>query len=75
MAAEQRMCPDCSAALHEIRLIDKAHYGSHTTLEYAAIESKASIWTGAYPVEGRVAAFMCPSCGRIALYGAAKAFK
>ena len=72
MAKAQRQCPDCGGTMHEIHLIDKAHFGSHTELEYALSQSKRSIWTGAYPVEGRVTASMCPACGRIALYGAAR---
>ena len=60
--------------LHEIRLIDKVHFGTQTDVEYALPEAKWSFWGGNhYPVEGRVLAFMCPACGRIALYGTARA--
>jgi hypothetical protein len=34
-----------------------------------APEAKQSFWTGRYPVEGRIVAFICEGCGRILLYG------
>jgi hypothetical protein len=66
----QPSCPDCEAELHEIRLIDKFNVGTHRTdFHYAGIESKRSFWTGQFPVEGAVVAFLCSHCGRILLYG------
>ena len=55
--------------MHEIKLIDKADRNSHASLEYTVPDAKASIWTGRFPIAGRVSAFMCEGCGRIALYG------
>ena len=73
METQQRTCPDCQAAMHEIRLIDKSHLGAHDELEYALPEDKRSFWgTGNYPIEGRVVAMMCAACGRISLYGAVR---
>ena len=66
-------CPDCSGSLEEIRLVDKTTVsgGGHQDLEYAVPESKRSFWDQKFPVAGKVAAFMCQSCGRITLYGRA----
>lgn len=73
METEQRTCPDCKAAMHEIRLIDKSHYGAHDELEYALPEENRGLWgLGNYPIEGRVVAMMCSACGRISLYGAVR---
>jgi hypothetical protein len=72
MATQPRPCPDCHATTQEIKLIDKSHFGDHTDLEYASSEATRSLWTGRFPVEGRVVALMCSECGRIGLYGAAK---
>ena len=68
--AQREKCPDCGGQLQEIRLIDKAHSGVHTSLEYASPEAKKSRWSGMFPVQGKVLAFLCSRCGRIALYGA-----
>lgn len=72
MPTQERTCPDCHEMLHEIKLIDKSHLGVHTDLEYTLPEARRSFWSSGYPIEGRVLAFMCPACGRIALYGAAR---
>ena len=71
-STDERKCPDCGAKMHGIRMIDKAHGGGHTDLEYTLPESRRSFWTGSYPVEGKVLAFMCDQCARIALFGAAR---
>jgi hypothetical protein len=55
--------------MYRIRLIDKAHYSAHMDFEYTVPEAERSFWMGHYPVEGKVAAFMCDDCGRLALYG------
>ena len=68
-ATENHTCHNCNVVLQEIKLIDKANMGIHTALEYTLPEAKRGFWTGGYPVEGRVSAFMCPTCGRISLYG------
>lgn len=67
--ANDRTCPDCSGALHAIRIIDKAHNGGHTQLEYTLPEARRSFWTGRYEIAGKVTAYLCESCGRIVLYG------
>jgi hypothetical protein len=71
-STNERKCPDCGAKMHSIRMIDKAHGGGHTDLEYTLPESRRSFWTGTYPVEGKALAFMCDQCARIALFGAAR---
>ena len=65
-----KACSDCGGTVTEIRLIDKGFgHGSHQDLEYALAEAKRGVWTSQFPVEGKVAAFMCGQCGRISLYG------
>ena len=71
MTAEKK-CGDCGQALAEIRLIDKGHHFTHDDAEYALAESKRGVWTGRFPVEGKIMAFMCPGCGRISHYGVPK---
>ena len=72
MANAQRTCSGCKTEMQEIKLIDKSHYGTHTDFEYTLPDAERSFWTSQYPVQGRTASFMCPSCGRIDLYGVAK---
>jgi hypothetical protein len=67
--SDNRECSDCNGQLLEIRLIDKEHLGLHNSIEYAAADSKRGRWTAAYPIEGKVNAFMCQQCGNIRLYG------
>lgn len=67
-----KTCSDCGEGLAEIRLIDKGHFATHNDVEYALAEAKRGVWTGNFDVEGKVAAFMCPKCGRIAHYGVPK---
>jgi hypothetical protein len=56
--------------MYRIRLIDKfSNYQAHGEVEYTVPEAQRSSWTGRFPVEGRVAAFMCDHCGRLLLYG------
>jgi hypothetical protein len=70
MESHQRTCPDCKATMHEIRLIDKSHMGSHDEMEYALTDESRGLWgMGNFPIEGRVMAMMCSACGRISLYG------
>ncbi len=73
MADRRVTCPDCDRALAAIQIIDKkgAWLAAHTVLEYAVGESKRSEWTGQFPVQGRVHAYMCDGCGRVLLYGGA----
>jgi hypothetical protein len=65
----EKTCSDCGGALTEVRLIDKVHGGAHGEVEYTLPDAKRSFWRGRFPVEGKVAAFMCGECGRISLYG------
>jgi hypothetical protein len=62
-------CDSCDSALHPIKLIDKAHGQRHTDLEYAPADAARSFWTGRYPIEGKVEAYLCAGCGRIAMFG------
>ncbi|MFM2303518.1 MAG: hypothetical protein RLZZ135_927 [Cyanobacteriota bacterium] len=64
-----RKCPDCKGAMKEIKIIDKTYPILHASLEYAVPGSKKSFWTGMWPIEGKVDALMCETCGRILLYG------
>ncbi|HIF00226.1 MAG: hypothetical protein ABGZ53_19600 [Fuerstiella sp.] len=61
----------CGGELGEIQIVDKTSPGGggHQNLEYTVPEAKRSFWTQSYPVVGEVAALMCQSCGRIALFG------
>lgn len=38
-------------------------------LTYRLPDDHVSFWTGKYPTAGVVQAYLCPGCGRIALYG------
>jgi hypothetical protein len=71
MANDKRTCSDCQAEMQQIRLIDKSHYGVHTDLEYTLPDAKKGFWTSQFAVHGRTVSLMCPSCGRINLYGVA----
>ena len=64
----EKKCVECGGAARPIRLIDKGEAGSHHDVEYAARDAGQGFWTWRYPVAGRVAAWLCPDCGRIALY-------
>ena len=70
-AAEQKQCPDCGQALKRIQMIDKVQMG-HSYPEYAVGEAERSLWTAKFPIEGRIASYMCDQCGRITLYGERK---
>jgi hypothetical protein len=70
-----RRCLECEGELSPIVIMDK-HYsatrgGTSGELEYRQPDDTRSFWTGRYPTAGRVQAFMCGECGRIALYGEA----
>ena len=68
---EDKPCPDCDGTMKPVRLIDKS-FNTDEDVEYTVPDAKRSFWTGKYLVEGRVAAFMCDSCGRMLLYGQSK---
>jgi hypothetical protein len=71
-----RSCPDCRGALHEIKLIDRGGGDTaiyeHASIRYALPEARRNFWTGAFPVEGKLAAYMCDGCARVFLYGIPK---
>ncbi|QDU44354.1 hypothetical protein [Symmachiella dynata] len=71
MSHEDKPCPDCDGTLKAVRLIDKA-FNTHENVEYTVPEAKRSFWSGQFPIEGKVAAFMCDSCGRMLFYGQSK---
>lgn len=62
----------CGGDLGEIRLIDKAHYGAHSNLEYSAANTKRSFWRAGWPIEGRIRAWVCSSCGQVHLFAEPK---
>ena len=66
---EPRACPDCQVELHRIKLIDRHASGEHVQARYTAGDAKRGMFLGRYPIEGKVEALMCSSCGRIVLYG------
>jgi hypothetical protein len=65
-------CIGCGGTLHEIKVIDKGHYNQTLPVEYAALDAKASLWTGKLPVDGAVKSFMCSDCGLIKQFGVPK---
>ena len=71
MASEEtKACVDCDGTMFPVVLMDKVHHsGTPRELEYRQPDDKRSFWTGKYPTAGRVQAFLCEGCGRIALYG------
>ena len=70
-----RTCSECQGEMSPIIIMDKDRHGNFgpgpQQLEYRQPHDTRSFWTGKYPTAGRVQAFMCGGCGRIALYGAA----
>ena len=71
MNPRDKRCPDCGHTLQRIQMIDKVQTG-HSYPEYAVGEAERSFWTAKFPVEGRIASYMCGQCGRIMLYGEPK---
>lgn len=70
MTNKTTTCPDCKSEMRPIKLVDSTgEHHSHQQLGYAAGEAERSWFFGRYPEEGKVAAKMCPSCGRIILHG------
>ncbi len=70
MHTSRKSCPDCKRTLTPIQIIDKKGVGitPHGVLEYTVSEAKPSMWTGQFPVEGKVHAYMCDGCGRVLMY-------
>ena len=71
MASEAtKFCVECQGAMFPVVLLDKIHHtGTPREFEYRQPDDSRSFWTGKYPTAGRVRAFLCEGCGRIALYG------
>ena len=68
MGAEERTCPDCGGVLHPIKIVTRDSRES-TYFKYTVPEARRSFWGGYYPIEGKITAYMCDSCGRVLLYG------
>ena len=64
-------CRTCREPMSEITLLDRIHTsGAHTTyLEYTVPVARRSFWSGRYPVEGEIDAFLCERCGEVRLFG------
>ena len=69
MAIDTHKCPDCDGSMREIRIIDKSGQSGQQDLEYAAVDTERSFWTGAYQVAGKITAYMCQECGAVRLFG------
>jgi hypothetical protein len=69
MTQQRTTCPDCQTQMYPIKLIDSTgEYYTHELLGYAAGEAERSWFLGRYKEAGKVAAKMCPDCGRIILH-------
>jgi len=69
----QAACPACGKEMHAIKLLGKAGRADPPDVAirfYTADDAKRG-WFSGFPVEGRVTALMCSSCGQITLYGSA----
>ncbi len=66
-----KTCLECKQPMKRIQIIDKIQLG-HSYMEYTVGESDRNIWTAKFPVEGRIGAHMCDSCGRVLMYGEPK---
>lgn len=67
------VCSDCQGQMAPIVIMDKYYVNNRYTqeLEYRLPDDKISFWSGKYPTAGKVQAFLCGNCGKIALYGSA----
>lgn len=65
-----KTCVECEGVMSPVVVTDRYHQlGTSQVLEYHQSGDSRSFWTGKFPTAGQVRAFMCGSCGRIALYG------
>jgi len=71
MSREDKQCPDCDGTMKPVKLIDKA-LNTHEDVEYTVPDAKRGLGSSQFPIEGKVAAFMCDSCERMPLYGQSK---
>ena len=67
-ADENKPCPDCDGSMKAIRMIDQ-QLTQHHDMVYTVPDAKRSFWSSKFPVEGKIQATMCDSCGLIKLYG------
>jgi len=73
MTQEATHCPDCETEMQLIKLIDNgAPCFGQTEIAYATPDAKRDNWTGRFPEKGRLVAKICPSCGRVLLFGSRK---
>ncbi|QDT48723.1 hypothetical protein Pan258_27680 [Symmachiella dynata] len=71
MSHEDKPCPDCDGTLKAVRLIDN-DFGRQREVEYTVPDAKKDFGSSRFPIEGKVAAFLCDSCGRMLFYGQSK---
>lgn len=65
-----KTCFECQGTMSPIVIMDRVHHaGAPPELQYRQPDDRRSFWTGWYPTAGRVQAYLCGECGRIALYG------
>ena len=67
-------CPDCSGALHEIKILDTESAITNKNGLFDLIytdpdATRSMLGFGKLPIRGDVTAVMCDACGRILLYG------
>lgn len=66
-------CIECQGKMSPVVVMDKvvAQHQHAQELEYRQPDDSRSFWTGKFPTAGRVSAYPCVECGRIAMYGIA----
>jgi hypothetical protein len=73
MMGESKVCPDCTASLDPIRILDNESAITRKTglfdLIYTAPDAERAFWSGRIPISGHVVSYMCGKCQRIFLYG------
>lgn len=71
----RRPCPDCGSPLGKIRLSRGSleDTGGDNAICYAAEATDRGWFHSAVPVQGEIAAFACPECGRVVLFAVASA--
>ena len=76
MQEPRTVCPECDTGMQPIKIIDATDRNlvspggvGHVELAYAALDAKASFFSGAIPMLGTVRGMICPECGRIVLRG------
>jgi len=75
MSSSPKQCPDCSATLEQIRMIDATIGGvhrkgvGHVPLHYTHMKDRKSGLMERYLEAAPVQSYMCTGCGRILMYG------